>query len=104
MAVKKASPIKRLKPGEVLFDDGDAAQSLYIIQKGQIRLYKPKGKGFIEIAVLRSGEVIGEMAYFDDDGSGGKRSCSASALFPTDIIEIPFVAFAKKNGISKPLV
>ncbi len=102
MAVQKASPIRTLKPGEILFNDGDTANSLYIIQKGQIRLYKPKGKGFIEIAVLRSGEVIGEMAYFDDDGSGGKRSCAASALFPTDIIEIPFTAFAKKMESLNP--
>ena len=60
------SGIKQLKPGDVLFNDGDNAVSLFIIQKGQIRLYKPKGKGFIEIGVLRAGEVIGEMAYFDE--------------------------------------
>jgi CRP/FNR family cyclic AMP-dependent transcriptional regulator len=88
------SGIKTLKPGEVLFDDGELASSLYIIQKGQLRLYKPKGKGFIEIAVLRTGEVIGEMAYFDDKG-GGKRSCSASAMVTSDVIEISFTAFAK---------
>jgi CRP/FNR family cyclic AMP-dependent transcriptional regulator len=93
-AAQQKSGIKQLKPGEVLFNDGDPAKSLYIIQKGQIRLYKPKGKGFIELAVLRGGEVIGEMAYFDDDG-GGRRSCAASALVETEIIEISFVAFGK---------
>ena len=40
--------------------------------------FRPKGKGFVEIAVLRKGEVIGEMAYFDEKQS--LRSCSASAL------------------------
>lgn len=89
------SGIRTLKPSEVLFNDGDIADSLYIIQKGQIRLYKPKGKGFVEIGVLRSGEVIGEMAYFDEDGSGRKRSCSASAITPVEVIEISFVAFGK---------
>src|SRR5690606_1327510 len=75
--------------------DGDIASSLFIIQKGQVRLYKPKGKGYIELAVLRAGEVIGEMAYFDEDGSGKKRSCSASAITPVEIIEISFAAFGK---------
>lgn len=89
------SGLKVLKPGEVLFNDGDYSDSLFIIQKGQIRLYKPKGKGFIEIAVLRAGEVIGEMAYFDEDGTGRRRSCSAAAITPTEIIEISFVAFGK---------
>jgi CRP-like cAMP-binding protein len=88
------SGLKTLQPGEVLFEDGEFADSLYIIQKGQLRLYKPKGKGFIEIAVLRSGEVIGEMAYFDDKG-GGKRSCAASAMVTSSVIEISFSAFAK---------
>jgi CRP-like cAMP-binding protein len=92
--VAKKSGLRQLKAGEVLFNDGDPASSLYIIQKGQLRLYKPKGKGFIELAVLRAGEVIGEMAYFDDEGSG-RRSCAAAALIPTDIIEISFVAFGK---------
>ncbi len=88
------SGLRQLKPGEILFNDGDKANSLYIIQNGQLRLFKPKGKGFVEIAVLRAGEVIGEMAYFDDDG-GGKRSCSASAMVSCDVIEISFTAFAK---------
>ena len=91
---KACSGLRRLKPAEVLFNDGEKANSLYIIQKGQLRLFKPKGKGFIEIAVLRAGEVIGEMAYFDDDG-GGKRSCSAAAMVSSDVIEISFTAFAK---------
>lgn len=89
-----ASGLRKLKQGEVLFHDGEKANSLFIIQKGQLRLFKPKGKGFIEIAVLRAGEVIGEMAYFDDDG-GGKRSCSAAAMVGSEVIEISFPAFAK---------
>lgn len=89
------SGIRSLKTGEILFNDGDSAESLFIIQKGQIRLFKPKGKGFVEIAVLRSGEVIGEMAFFDEDGSGKRRSCSASAITGTEIVEISFLAFGK---------
>jgi hypothetical protein len=89
------SGMRTLKAGEVLFNEGEFADSLFIIQKGNIRLYKPKGKGFIELAVLRTGEVIGEMAYFDEDGSGRKRSCSASAVTSVEIIEISFAAFGK---------
>lgn len=89
------SGLRSMKTGEILFNDGDVAESLFIIQKGQIRLFKPKGKGFIEIGVLRAGEVIGEMAYFDEDGSGRKRSCSASAITGVEIVEISFLAFGK---------
>ncbi|MFP5457610.1 MAG: Crp/Fnr family transcriptional regulator [Bacteriovoracia bacterium] len=101
-AAQAKSGLRQLKAGEILFNDGDNADSLYIIQKGQIRLYKPKGKGFIEIAVLRTGEVIGEMAFFDEDGSGRKRSASAAAMVGTEIIEISFVAFAKTMATLNP--
>lgn len=96
------SGLRTLKAGEILFNDGDIADSLYIIQKGQIRLFKPKGKGFIEIGILRAGEVIGEMAFFDEDGSGKKRSCSASAMTGVEIIEISFVAFGKTMQTLNP--
>lgn len=101
-AAASKSGLRQLKPSEVLFNDGEVADSLFIIQKGQIRLFKPKGKGFIEIAVLRTGEVIGEMAFFDEDGSGRKRSASAAAMVPTEIIEISFVAFAKTMSALNP--
>ncbi|MCB9063299.1 MAG: cyclic nucleotide-binding domain-containing protein [Halobacteriovoraceae bacterium] len=97
---KKKSGIRNFMPGEVIFNDNDVAESLYIIQKGQIRLYKPKGKGFIEIAILRSGEVIGEMAYFDEKSR--RRSCSAEAITSVDLIEISFPAFAKTMSNLNP--
>lgn len=92
-AKQKKSGMRTFKPGEVLFKENDPATSLYIIQKGQIRLYRPKGRGFVDLAILRSGEVIGEMAYFDEKSR--RRSCSAAAIVSTDVIEISFVAFAK---------
>ena len=81
------------KQGDILFNEKDKAQALYIIKEGQIRLFRPKGKGFVEIAVLRKGEVIGEMAYFDEKQA--LRSCSASALVNTKVIEIGFGSFGK---------
>lgn len=89
----KKSGIKTLAPGEILFNEGDNATSMYIVQKGQLRLFRPKGKGFVEIAVLRTGEVLGEMAYFDPDSK--TRSVSAAAITSVDIIEISFNALEK---------
>ncbi|MBP9679969.1 MAG: cyclic nucleotide-binding domain-containing protein [Bacteriovorax sp.] len=97
---QKKSGIKTLQPGEILFHEGDAAVSMYIIQKGQLRLFRPKGKGFIELAVLRSGEVLGEMSYFDPDSK--KRSASAAAIAYTEVIEISFVALEKTMTALNP--
>ncbi|EQC52647.1 Crp/Fnr family transcriptional regulator [Bacteriovorax sp. DB6_IX] len=87
------SGLIQYKPGDIMFNQNDPADCLYIIQKGQIRLFVPKGKGFVDIAILRSGEVIGEMAYFDSKSA--RRSCSASAIVTTEVIRVSFKAFDK---------
>lgn len=99
---EKKSGIVVLEPGAILFNEGDAAFSLFIIQKGNLRLYRPKGKGFIELAVLRAGEVIGEMAFFAEDESERRRSCSAQAMGRTEVIEISFKAFGKTMSNLNP--
>ena len=88
------SCLKKLEQGELLFKDGEKASSLFIIQSGQIRLFKPKGEGYVEIALLRGGEVVGEMAFFDEE-KGHERSCSAEALIPSEVIEVSFTALEK---------
>jgi CRP/FNR family cyclic AMP-dependent transcriptional regulator len=97
---QKKSGIKTLNAGDILFNEGDIANSMYIIQKGQLRLFRPKGKGFIELAVLRSGEVLGEMSYFDPDSK--KRSASAAAITQTEVIEISFSALEKTMTALNP--
>jgi CRP/FNR family cyclic AMP-dependent transcriptional regulator len=99
-ASQKKSGIKSFKSGEVIFNEKDVAESLFIIQRGQIRLFSPKGKGFVDVAILRAGEVIGEMAYFDEKSR--RRSCSAAAIVSTEVIEISFPAFAKTMGGLNP--
>jgi len=91
--VGKNSLLSQYEPGEIIFNIRDKANSLYIIQKGQIRLFVPKGKGYVDLAILRSGEVIGEMAYFYEDAK--LRSCSAVAVNKVELIEIPFTKFDK---------
>ncbi len=100
VSVGKKSGIKTLSPGQILFNEGDVANSMYIIQKGHLRLFRPKGKGFVEIAVLRAGEVLGEMAYFDPDSK--TRSVSAAAITSVDIIEISFNALDKTMAALNP--
>lgn len=79
--------------GDVLFHEKDVADCLYIIKEGKIRLYRPKGKGFIELAILKKGEVFGEMAYFN--AKDARRSCSAASLGATKVIQIHFNSFNK---------
>jgi CRP/FNR family cyclic AMP-dependent transcriptional regulator len=77
--------IKHLKKGEPLVKEGDMSNSMYWVQSGTLRLFKKKGAGFIELGVVHSGEVVGEMSFLDNQ----PRSASVEALQPCDIVEIP---------------
>ncbi|MBI3544164.1 MAG: Crp/Fnr family transcriptional regulator [Deltaproteobacteria bacterium] len=80
-----AAPIPRkLKKGELLFNEGDISKSMYFVQSGTIRLFKKKGNASIELGMIHKGEVIGEMGFLD----GGPRSASAEAIHDTDLMEI----------------
>jgi CRP/FNR family transcriptional regulator len=53
----------RLFPaGAILFEEGQACTGMFIIQKGQVRLYKKVGKEEVTIDVLKEGDFFGEMA------------------------------------------
>jgi hypothetical protein len=56
-----------------------------------IRIFQPKGKGYIELAVLHQGELVGEMALFEDHGH--RRNASAEAIVSTELYEVSFDAF-----------
>lgn len=72
-----------LKEGDVLFDEGVAENSMYIIFSGELLISKG-GKAKKRIAVLGAGEYVGEMALIDHL----PRSASATALSETMLMEI----------------
>ena len=82
---------KFFQHGEILFHEKDKANSLFIVQKGSVRLFLKKGSGYIDLAMVKAGEVIGEMGYFDNQSL--RRSCSASAVGETEVIEISYEGF-----------
>ena len=89
---------KVLKKGELLFKEGDDSRSLYLIKSGIIKIFKTKIKGDqIELGVIKSNEILGEMAFFD----GSPRSASAEAIQDSTAIEIDFNVL-KKHIESQP--
>lgn len=75
---------KRLQKGDLLFKEGDGSNAMYLIRGGMVRIFKKKGDSQIEIDTLRSGQIVGEMAFLD----GNPRSASAEALMDTELVEI----------------
>jgi CRP/FNR family cyclic AMP-dependent transcriptional regulator len=75
---------KKLQKGESLFREGEMSKAMYLIRSGAIRIFKKKGESQIEIDNLRSGQIVGEMAFLD----GNPRSASAEAIMDSELVEI----------------
>jgi len=77
---------KKLGTNEILFREGDDSSAMYVVKTGQIKVFKTKGNGEIELATIGPGQMIGEMAFFD----GRPRSASAKAVKEAEVIALPF--------------
>ncbi len=82
------SGLKNLKKGELLFREGDPSDAMYVIKSGKIAITKAKGSSEITLAELGPGDMLGEMAFFDNK----PRSAGARAIGDAVIIELPFKA------------
>lgn len=83
-----AGGLKKLSKGEILFREGDASDAMYVIKSGRIAITKAKGSGEIVLAEKVSGEMLGEMGFFDSK----PRSAGAKALQDAEVITLPFAA------------
>ncbi len=88
-----ASMVKvELNRGEVLFDEGENGDRLYIIEEGKIKLGSSSGDGRENLlAILGPGEMFGELSLFDP----GPRSLSASAVSDSVLYELEHTALVR---------
>lgn len=76
---------RQYKQEEVVFEQGDPGVTFYLIQSGLIKVYLSSvGGREVVLAILHAGEFFGELSLID----GLPRSASASALQPTETLEI----------------
>ncbi len=67
---------RRLRPGEVLFREGDAGDAMYVVVEGRVRIGKHiPGAGEEALAFMERGDWFGEMALIDNQ----PRSAEATA-------------------------
>jgi CRP-like cAMP-binding protein len=75
--------------GEVVFWEGEEGNTMYVIQRGQVRVTKITGEGDATIAILGPGEVFGEMALFAKQS----RSTTVTAMEDARILSIDKAKF-----------
>jgi CRP/FNR family transcriptional regulator len=71
---------RSFEAGQVVFREGDAGDTCYVIRDGRTRAVHQHGDGrIITLATFGPGDIFGELALFEDE----RRSATIEALEPT---------------------
>ncbi len=89
-----------LQEGEILFQEGDPGDAAFIVDSGLVGIYKTVEGEQVELAVLKGGELFGEMAIVD----GTARMAHAMAKEDSVVIEIPSKAVESRLAKVDPFL
>lgn len=70
--------------GEVVFDEGDSGDTLFVLQQGEVELTRASPSGRRLVGRLGPGEFFGEMSVV----LGGERRIRATAVGPVRLLEV----------------
>src|SRR4051794_35745542 len=73
---------RRFAAGEIVFREGDASTTCYIVRSGRARAVRehPDGRQ-LALATFGPGDIFGELAMFDDE----RRSATIEAVEPLEV-------------------
>ncbi|TFG94014.1 MAG: cyclic nucleotide-binding domain-containing protein, partial [Myxococcales bacterium] len=75
---------RALAPGEVVFDEGEPGDELFVVQSGEIELTRRGLGGPRRIASFRAGDFFGEISALE----GTRRSARAVAVGPACVLRL----------------
>ena len=76
---------RRFVAGQVIFREGDASDTCYVVRDGHARAVRSHGDGrTITLATFGPGDIFGELAMFEDE----RRSATVEAIEPTSVVAV----------------
>ena len=95
--LRAAAIEKNLKDSDVIFEEGDPGDGLYMVKSGivEISVEVPNGQRQV-LSALTPGEIFGEMAVVDEQ----PRSACASARGDTTVYFVPRGPFSVAWSVS----
>jgi CRP/FNR family cyclic AMP-dependent transcriptional regulator len=86
--LSKAGAERQLVRGDVLFDEGDPPDSLYVVTRGRlaIAIANPIDRRESVVALMEPGDLFGDLGMLDDR----PRSAMARALEPSSVLAVPY--------------
>lgn len=93
----RASESVSFSAGETLFEEGDPADAMYLLESGELEVRTSSGvDDDVVLAQLGAGSVVGEMSILEGDT---KRSASVIALCDVQAFRLTRDAFQKLRGV-----
>lgn len=88
--VAATGSVRQLVRGDVLFEQGDPPDELYLVESGRIAIVisSPLDRRESVVALMEPGDLFGELAMLDD----GPRSATARALEATAVLAVPLAS------------
>ncbi len=76
---------RSFETGQVVFREGDASDTCYVVRSGRARAVRVhRGGRTITLAHFGPGDIFGELALFEDE----RRSATVEAIAPTAVIAL----------------
>lgn len=98
---RKADEFNRMYPKDtMIFSEGQPGEELYIIQKGSVKITKIVDNNEVLLAVLKSGDIFGEMALLE----AKPRSASAVAYEDCTVLAVNRENFQRMVGTQPQIV
>lgn len=86
--------------GQQVFREGQGGDSAYIVQDGQVEIFRTVDGEEVVLGTLGKGAIFGEMALLDDH----PRMASARAIQPTTLIVVNRMTFDEKLRKTDPFI
>ena len=75
---------RSLAAGEVLFTEGDPGETMYLLESGELEVFRRRQNADYLISRLCAGDCVGEMSFVDL----GPRSASVVAATHAQVLEL----------------
>jgi CRP/FNR family cyclic AMP-dependent transcriptional regulator len=84
----KSGVERQLVRGDILFEEGDPPDSLYVVTRGRIAIAiaNPIDRRESVVALMEPGDLFGDLGMLDDR----PRSAMARALEPSGVLAVPY--------------
>jgi CRP/FNR family transcriptional regulator, cyclic AMP receptor protein len=83
--VSRLAVPRSFEPGQIVFREGDASDTCYVVRSGSARAVREHADGrTITLATFGSGDIFGELAMFEDE----LRSATVEAVQPTEVVAV----------------